>query len=75
MLILLIQDIRISNAFNAIFVDTVDRNDIHNFAHNFLNILPIFNLIKFWKAEAEGFATISSNTTYLDTVNRRHKYF
>ena len=30
--------ISISNAFNAIHVDTVDTNDIHICAHNFLNI-------------------------------------
>ena len=36
--ILSIQDIRISNAFNAIYVDTVNTNNIHIFAHNFLNI-------------------------------------
>ena len=35
---LLTLDISISNAFNAIYVDTVDTNDIHICAHNFLNI-------------------------------------
>ena len=30
--------ISISNAFNAMYVDTVDTNDIHICAHNFLNI-------------------------------------
>ena len=30
--------ISISIAFNAIYVDTVDTNDIHICAHNFLNI-------------------------------------
>ena len=39
MSILLIQDIRISNVFNAIYVDTVDTKDIHIFAQTFL----IFN--------------------------------
>ena len=29
---------RISKAFNAIYVNTVDTNDIHICAHNFLNI-------------------------------------
>ena len=46
----------ISNAFNAIYVDTVDTKHIHTF-------LPITFLIfnrfwirkKFWKAETEGF--------------------
>ena len=35
--------ISISNAFNAMYVDTVDTNDIHICAHNFLNITWIFN--------------------------------
>ena len=39
----LLTGIRISNAFNAIYVDTVDTNDIHIPAHNFLNIQWIFN--------------------------------
>ena len=30
--------ISISNAFNAMYVDTVDANDMHICAHNFLNI-------------------------------------
>ena len=46
----------ISNAFNAIFVDTVDEKTHPNIpAHNFLNIQRIFNPgIEFWKAEAQG---------------------
>ena len=52
---------RISNAFNAIYVDTVDTKHIHTF-------LPITFLIfngfsirkKFWKAETQGFSTIPS---------------
>ena len=35
---LLTLGISISIAFNAIYVDTVDTNDIHICAHNFLNI-------------------------------------
>ena len=35
--------ISISNAFNAFYVDTVDTNDMHICAHNFLNIQWIFN--------------------------------
>ena len=35
--------ISISNAFNAMYVNTVDTNDIHISAHNFLNIQWIFN--------------------------------
>ena len=50
---------KISNAFNAIYVDTVDTKHIHTF-------LPITFLIfngfsirkKFWKAESQGFSTI-----------------
>ena len=30
--------ISISNALNAMYVDTVDTNDVHICAHNFLNI-------------------------------------
>ena len=52
--------ISISNAFNAIYVDTVDTKHIHTF-------LPITFLIfngfsirkKFWKAETQGFSTMS----------------
>ena len=52
---------RISNAFNAIYVNTVDTKHIHTF-------LPITFLIfngfsihkKFWKAETQGFSTIPS---------------
>ena len=52
---------RISNAFNAIYVDTVNTKHIHTF-------LPITFLIfngfsihkKFWKAETQGFSTIPS---------------
>ena len=52
---------RISNAFNAIYVDTVDTKHIHTF-------LPITFLLfngfsirkKFWKAETQGFSTIPS---------------
>ena len=53
--------ISISNAFNAIYVDTVDTKHIYTF-------LPITFLIfngfsirkKFWKAETQGFSTIPS---------------
>ena len=38
MLKLLTLGISISNAFNAMYVDTADTNDIHICAHNFLNI-------------------------------------
>ena len=50
---------RISNVFNAIYVNTVDTKHIHTF-------LPITFLIfngfsihkKFWKAETQGFSTM-----------------
>ena len=38
MLTLLTIGISISNALNAMYVDTVDTNDIHICAHNFLNM-------------------------------------
>ena len=64
--------ISISNAFNAMYVDTVDTKHIHTF-------LPITFLIfngfsirkKFWKAETQGFSTIPSNTIYVNTVDTR----
>ena len=43
MLKLLTLGISISNAFNAMYVDTVNTKDIHICAHNFLNITRIFN--------------------------------
>ena len=67
--------ISISNVFNAMYVDTVDTNDIHICAHNFLNINWIFNLQKVLEAETQGFSMIPSNTIYVDTVDTRHKYF
>ena len=53
--------IKACNAFNAIYVNTVDTKHIHTF-------LPITFLIfngfsipkKFWKAETQGFSTIPS---------------
>ena len=39
---------------NAMYVEDVEngkRTYTHIFAHNFLNIQPIFNPEKFWKAE------------------------
>ena len=62
---------RISNAFNAIYVNTVDTKHIHTF-------LPITFLIfngfsiqkKFWKAETQSFSTIPS-ILYMYTVDTR----
>ena len=64
---------RISNAFNAIYVDTVDTKHIHTF-------LPITFLIfngfsirkKFWKAETQGFSTIPSILYTVYVVNKVH---
>ena len=66
---------RISNAFNAIYVDTVDTKHIHTF-------LPITFLIfngfsirkKFWKAETQIFNPLCNHTIYtiyVDTVDTR----
>ena len=66
--------ISISNAFNAIYVDTVDTKHIHTF-------LPITSLIfngfsirkKFWKAETQGFSNHTINIIYVNTVNTRQE--
>ena len=61
---------RIFNAFNAIYVDTVDRKHIHTFLPITFLIFNWFSICKkIWKAETEGFSTIPSNTIYFDTVN------
>ena len=59
-----------------LYVDTVDirhkyfyKTHLHISAHNFLNIQPIFNPQKFWKAETEGFSTIPSNTIYMSILS------
>ena len=61
---------RISNAFNAIYVDTVDnKTHPHIPAHNFLNIQWIFNPHNsFGKAETQGFPTIPSKL-YMSTLS------
>ena len=64
---------RISNAFNAIYVDTVNIKHIHTF-------LPITFLLfngfsirkKFWKAETQGFSTIPS-ILYMSTLSTQDK--
>ena len=67
---------RISNAFNAIYVDTVDTKHIHTFLPITVLIVNWFSICKkFWKAETKGFSTIPSNTIYVDTANTRHRYF
>ena len=50
---------RISNTFNAIYVDTVDTKHIHTFLPITFLIFNLFSICKkFWKAETEGFPTI-----------------
>ena len=56
---------RISNAFNAIYVDTVNTKHIYTFLPITFLIFHQFSIPKkFWKAETKGF----SNTVYVDTV-------
>ena len=52
---------RISNAFNAIYVDIVDTKHIHTFLPITFLIFNGFSICKkFWKAETQGFSTIPS---------------
>ena len=61
MLTLSTQGISISNAFNAIYVDTVDTKHIHTFLPITFLIFNGFSICKkFWKAETQGFSTIPS---------------
>ena len=46
----------------------VETRDIHIFAHNFLNIQPILNPKKVWKAETWTFLTTASNVMYVEMV-------
>ena len=67
---------RMSNVFNAMYVDTVDTKHIYTFLPITFLIFNRFSIRKkFWKAETEGFLTIPWNTIYVDTVDTRHKYF
>ena len=67
---------RISNAFNAMYVDTVNTKHIYTFLPITFLIFNQFSIRKkFWKAETMGFSTIPSNTIYVDTIDTRHKYF
>ena len=61
--------IKACNAFNAIYVNTVDTKHIHTFLPITFLIFNRFSIQKmFWKAETQGFSTIPSNTIYVDTV-------
>ena len=52
---------RISNAFNAIYVNTVDTKHTHTFLPITFLIFNGFSICKkFWKAETQGFSTIPS---------------
>ena len=63
---------RISNAFNAMYVDTVDTKHLYTFLPITFLIFKQFSIRKkFWKAETVGFSTIPSNTIYVDTVDTR----
>ena len=66
---------RISNAFNAMYVNTVDTKHIYTFLPITFLIFNQFSIHKnFWKAETVGFSTIPSNTIYVETVDTKHKY-
>ena len=62
---------RISNAFNAIYVDTVDTKHIHTFLPITFLIFNRFSISKkFWKATTRLF-NHTINTIYVDTVDTR----
>ena len=64
---------RISNAFNAIYVDTVDTKHIHTFLAITFLIFNGFSIRKkFWKAETQGFSTIPS-ILYMSTLSIQDK--
>ena len=53
--------IKACNAFNAIYVDTVNTKHIHTFVPITFLIFNQFSIHKkFWKAETDGFSTIPS---------------
>ena len=53
--------IKAHNAFNAIYVNTVDTKHIHTFLPITFLIFNRFSICKkFWKAKTEGFSTIPS---------------
>ena len=66
---------RISNTFNAIYVDTVDTKHIQTFLLITFLIFNGFSIRKkFWKAETQGKTRISNtfNAIYVDTVDTKH---
>ena len=63
---------RIPNAFNAIYVDTVDTKHIHTFLPITFLIINGFSIRKkFWKAESQGFFNHTISTIHVDTVDTR----
>ena len=63
----------ISNAFNAIYVNTVDTKHIHTFLLITFLIFNGFSICKkFWKAETQGFSTIPS-ILYMSTLSIQDK--
>ena len=68
-----IQDNNLPNAFNAIYVDTVDTKHIHTFLLITFLIFNGFSIRKkFWKAETQGFSTIPS-ILYMSTLSIQDK--
>ena len=64
---------RMSNVFNAIYVDTVNTKHIHTFLLITFLIFNGFSIHKkFWKAETQGFSTILS-ILYILTLSIQNK--
>ena len=64
---------RISNAFNAIYVNTVDTKHIHTFMLITFLIFNGFSIRKkFWKAETQGFSPIPF-ILYMSTLSIQDK--
>ena len=64
---------RISNAFNPIYVDTVDTKHIHTYLLITFLIFNGFSICKkFWKAETQSFSTIPS-ILYMSTLSIQDK--
>ena len=75
MLTLSRQRIKACNAFNAIYVNTVDTEHIYTFLLITFFIFNQFSIRKkFCKAETQDFPTIPLNTMYVDTVDAIHIY-
>ena len=65
--------IKACKALNAIYVDTVDTKHIHTFLLITFLIFNGFSIRKkFWKAETQGFSTISS-ILYMSTLSIQDK--